>query len=148
MKYLDDNNLTGISTDRIINNGECGKERPDRVFDLNDKIVILECDENQHNSRRYECENIRMINIAQSFGGIPVYFIRWNPDKYIPAEKYDIQPLTKRYEILKDYLLNIFSNKIIIPYALLSVYYMFYDNWHNTLQEKWKIIIPYEIDDT
>jgi hypothetical protein len=25
-----------------------------------------------------------MVNIGQTFGGIPVYFIRWNPDDYSP----------------------------------------------------------------
>ena len=45
MSYLDVNDLKGISTDIVIDKGECGKERPDRVYDFGDKIVILECDE-------------------------------------------------------------------------------------------------------
>lgn len=87
MDYLDSKDLKGDSTDTVIDKGECGKERPDRVFDFNDKIVILECDENQHKERNCVCEQTRMINISQSFGGLPVYFIRWNPDKYKSRKK-------------------------------------------------------------
>ena len=47
-----------------------------------DKIVIIECDEHQHKKHDCACEQVRMINISQSFGAIPVYFIRWNPDSY------------------------------------------------------------------
>jgi len=79
MNYLDARDLKGVSTDIVIDKGECGKERPDRVYDFGDKIVILECDEYQHRDRQCLCEQTRMVNIGQSFGGIPVYFIRWNP---------------------------------------------------------------------
>jgi hypothetical protein len=84
MDYLDtlSNIPSPISTDKIVNGGECGKERPDRIYDFNDKIIIVECDEHQHTNYTQECEKIRMINICQSFGGLPVYFIRWNPDNY------------------------------------------------------------------
>ena len=63
MNYLDANGFPGISTDKIIDNGACGKERPDRVFDLIDKVIILEVDENQHKDRPCECEQARMINV-------------------------------------------------------------------------------------
>lgn len=141
MNYLDSINLKGDSTDKIVNNGECGKERPDRVFDFGDKIIILECDENQHKDRNSECENTRMINIGQSYGGLPVYFIRWNPDNYI--SKYKSDTINKRYKLVGDYIYNIKENKITLPLALTSVIYMYYDNWEGLINEKWKVIINY-----
>lgn len=76
MEYLDSRKLCGDQTDKTINSAECGRERPDRVYDMGDKIVILECDENQHQERSCACEQTRMVNIGQSYGGVPVYFIR------------------------------------------------------------------------
>lgn len=66
-------------------------------------MIIVECDENQHNHITPECERIRMLNLAQSFGGTPVLFIRWNPDAYKPAHGKQV-PLTKRYSTLCDVL--------------------------------------------
>lgn len=86
MSYLDQRELYGMSTDTTVDGGACGLERPDRVFDFNDKIIILECDEDQHKSRPCLCEQTRMVNLGQAFGGIPVYFIRWNPDDYNPKD--------------------------------------------------------------
>jgi hypothetical protein len=143
MDYLDNRNLTGKSTDRIINNGECGKERPDRIYELKDKIIILECDENQHNDRQCSCEQIRMVNIGQSYGGTPVYFIRWNPDDYLPEnEKKEPEIITKRYKLLGDLLDSIIKGKMILPIALVSVLYMYYDGWSSFAEEEWKIITP------
>jgi hypothetical protein len=146
MMYLDSNNLNGNSTDKIINNGECGYERPDRFYDLNDKIIILECDENQHTERDEHCETTRMINISQSFGGISVYFIRWNPDDYQPFDNdVKVEQIKKRYETLKKFLNDIIDNTIKLPHALLSVFYMYYDNWECFDNDNWKIITNFEI---
>ena len=85
--YLDSRGLPGAQTDRIVDGGECGMERPDRVYpDPEGRFVlILEIDENQHRDRACECEQTRMVNIGQAFGGTPVYFVRWNPDTYVPG---------------------------------------------------------------
>lgn len=145
MNYLDNINLYGSSTDTIIDGGICGKERPDRIYDFGDKIVILECDENQHRSRPCECEQTRMINIGQSFGGIPVYFIRWNPDNYKPVNNKKIQEtLTKRHKLCGDLIDDIKQNKISLPYALVSAIYLYYDGWSSIQDEKWKTFILFE----
>jgi hypothetical protein len=44
MNYLDYRGLEGTSTDIIVNGTECGKQRPDRVYELDDKVIIVECD--------------------------------------------------------------------------------------------------------
>ena len=83
-KLLDYHNFNYISHDTIINSGECGKERPDFLFDCGTHYVIIEVDENQHCGSNYdnECEIVRMRNIGQQTEGLPVWFIRYNPDNY------------------------------------------------------------------
>lgn len=138
MNFLDTHGLHGTSTDIVIDGGVCGKERPDRVFDFGDKIIILECDEHQHRDRLLECEQVRMINISQSFGGIPVYFIRWNPDDYSPLDDSDPLPVITRQLQVLQFITSIKNCSITLPHALLSVFYMFYDGWYNLIE--WQII--------
>jgi hypothetical protein len=45
-------------------------------------MLILEVDEHQHRSYSQDCERTRMFNIAQSEGGMPVRFVRYNPDTF------------------------------------------------------------------
>ena len=144
MDYLDSRGLVGHSTDKIIEGGICGKERPDRIYDFGDKIVILECDEHQHNDRICACEQTRMVNIGQSFGGTPVYFLRWNPDIYSPANKRNRpEEIKKRYKLVGDIITDIKQNKIAIPTALVSSLYLYYDGWSSLVDEEWKIITPF-----
>ena len=72
-----------ISYDKRIDNGICGNERPDFLFEspAGSHFVILEVDEDQHYGRAEECECTRMVNISQSLG-LPTIFIRYNPDEY------------------------------------------------------------------
>ena len=145
MDYLDANNLKGESTDKIVNGGSCGKERPDRVYDFGDKIVILECDEYQHKNRQCVCEQTRMVNLGQSYGGIPVYFIRWNPDDYKQPNT-DKKPDTilQRHKLVKDFIKDIKNNKLKLPVALVSAFYMYYDDWERLNNDNWEIITALE----
>lgn len=145
MAYLDYYGLTGESTDTIVNNGDCGRERPDRVFDFGDKIVILECDEHQHKDRQCTCEQARMVNISQGYMGIPVYFIRWNPDPYAPSvDTKKQEPVERRHKMLYNFLREIQRNLVPLPKALLSVFYMFYDGWHSLSESEWEVITPFD----
>ena len=137
MQYLDTLNLQGDSTDKIINSGECGKERPDRIFELIDKVIILECDENQHKDRPCECEQQRMVNISNSFGGTPVYFIRWNPDKYKSKEQF---PISVRHKVCADLIIDIKEKRIELPQNLTSVIYLYYDNFEQSDLTNWSKI--------
>lgn len=145
MEYLDARGLKGVSTDMTVDGGICGKERPDRVYDLGDKIVILECDEHQHRDRACECEQTRMVNIGQSFGGLPVYFIRWNPDDYSPeSDRKNPELLKKRYKLCGDLIADIQKGTTTLPHALVSVLYMYYDGWSSIAEEEWKTLSTYE----
>ena len=145
MNYLDANGLKGESTDKIVNGGSCGKERPDRVYDFGDKIVILECDEYQHKNMQCVCEQTRMVNLGQSYGGIPVYFIRWNPDDYKQVNT-TVKPDTilQRHKLVKDFIKDIKGNKLKLPVALVSAFYMYYDGWERLNNENWEIITALE----
>ena len=147
MDYLDANNLKGESTDKIVNGGSCGKERPDRVYDFGDKIIILECDEYQHKNMLCVCEQTRMVNLGQSYGGIPVYFIRWNPDDYKQPNA-DKKPDTilQRHKLVKDFIKDIKNNKLKLPVALVSAFYMYYDDWECLNNDNWEIITALEIN--
>lgn len=143
-KYLDSVGLYGIQTDKIIDNGSCGKERPDRVFDFDDKIIIVECDEFQHKNITPECEQVRMLNIGQSFGGVPVYFIRWNPDDFTPLFYNKIENIKERYKVLENLIKSIQNNILILPIGLVSCIYLYYDSWAGIDTAKWNIIQKYD----
>ncbi len=144
MDSLDARDLKGDSTDKIVEGGVCGKERPDRIFDLGDKIIVLECDEHQHRERVCICEQTRMVNIGQSFGGIPVYFIRWNPDDYSPANsRKKPEDVKKRHKLVGDLIDDMKAGRTILPVALVSALYMYYDEWSSLAEEEWKILTPF-----
>jgi hypothetical protein len=112
--------------DKISNGTKCGRERPDFVFKFDDHIVILEVDENQHTTYPQECEKIRMFNITQSFGGVPVFWIRYNPDdfKTSGAKKKSKIVQNKREQHLINCLKWSFQREM---QNLGEVLYLFYD---------------------
>ena len=144
MNYLDSSGLKGNSTDKIVNPG-CGLERPDRVFETDEYILILECDENQHRDRACSCEQTRMVNIGQAYGGIPVYFIRWNPDDYSPLNPRKVcEDIKKRYKLVGDYIKSILEKRIKLPVALVSAIYLYFDDWDGIDMQNWELITKYE----
>jgi hypothetical protein len=145
MAYLDRRGLNGTATDKIIESGVCGKERPDRVYETDEIVLIFECDENQHKDRLCTCEQTRMINIGQSFGGLPVYFIRWNPDSYKPkVAKTKCVGITARQELVGDFISSILEKKTSLPHAHTSCVYLFYDGWNGLQEENWNILSAYD----
>jgi len=142
--YLDGRDLVGDSTDKIVDGGTCGREKPDRVYDLGDKIVVLECDEYQHDDRQCVCEQTRMVNIGQSFGGLPVYFIRFNPDDYEPDNPRKKQEdIKNRHKLVGDVISDIKNNRIELPPALVSAIYLYYDGWSSLADETWKVFTAF-----
>jgi hypothetical protein len=148
MSYLDKHKLRGNSTDVVIEKGTCGLERPDRVFELEDKVVILECDEHQHKDRQCSCEQTRMVNLGQSFGGTPVYFLRWNPDAYAPGDGRNPEPVVRRHKLVADYLHQIEDGYVDLPNALVSVLYLYHDGWTTLAEAKWDVLTPFTPEET
>jgi hypothetical protein len=61
---------------------QCGKYRVDFTFELSNKVVLLECDEYQHSEYNRRCELVRQAEVSIGFGGLPVHWIRYNPDSF------------------------------------------------------------------
>jgi hypothetical protein len=113
----------------------CSRYRPDFIIEVGLFDIIIEVDENQHKSYACECEIGRMIQLHQDFGGIPLIFIRYNPDNY----KDNIGTLVKGYQHNKD------REKLLIELIIklldkqdrvdpLSVIYLFYDGFDSTIK--------------
>jgi len=70
--------------DKRVNDG-CSKRRPDLLLDLGYQVIIIEIDENQHNTYVCTCENKRIMELSQDVNHRPIIFIRFNPDSYIAS---------------------------------------------------------------
>lgn len=125
LKYL----KKWVSHDKIPS-GSCYKYRPDFVYDFGTHICILSVDENQHKTYECVCEQARMINITQDFGGIPVIWLRFNPDRYVDNQgKKHHNNINGRIPMLIKTLKSVEIHK---PKSLCSAYqsvYLFYDGF-------------------
>lgn len=55
------------------------RRRPDFVWVLHDRIVILEVDEDAHRHYNRECEIARITELMEQSRGLPMFLIRFNP---------------------------------------------------------------------
>ena len=119
------------STDRVVDGGACGKERPDFLFATATHFVIVEVDEYQHRSSDNVCEVRRMFNLAQGLG-MSTIFIRYNPDNFTDSTDVpgDITE-AKRHKLLLKMLIQHLQPRTEVSEEW-SVYatYLFY-NGHN-----------------
>ena len=80
---------------------QCGKYRVDFEFQHDIGVVLLEYDEQMHADRVLRCELVRQAEVALGYGGLPVHWIRFNPDAF----KVDgVTRVTKRSEREKELL--------------------------------------------
>lgn len=138
-KFLQEHfEIKWTSWNRQIDNGrECGcLSRPDFCYDNGTHITIIEVDENQHKDRVKECEDKRMVDIFNSFGGIPVHFIRFNPDDYWicmnSSKKRVKDALERRLSRLLEILRFSVSNQ---PKHVISLTKLFFDNQQDEFRE-------------
>ena len=110
-------------------------------YDFISHKVYIEVDENQH---RYYCqlgEFNRMINIYMNEGGIPIVFIRYNPDSYKDNDsKTTISPLKKQNVLLRWVKYYKMVNHIKFN---LAVHYLFYDDYDADFDKQYEIN-PYD----
>ena len=111
--------------DRVTDNGECGRERPDFAYDCGTHWVILEVDEHQHEDRQEVCECTRMVNISQSVGTKTV-FIRYNPDAFKSGGRQQNPGISRRRGVLLKWLGHL---RKVEPEYFLSALHLFYDNY-------------------
>jgi hypothetical protein len=60
----------------------CSRRRPDLFIDMGSHVIVIEVDENQHQSYDTMCESKRIMEISQDIQHRPLVCIRFNPDKY------------------------------------------------------------------
>jgi hypothetical protein len=120
----------------------CGGYRPDIYIGFGSFVLIIEIDEHQHRPRYIsrvvdrvvastvvgtyspQCETVRMLSIVQA-EQMPVYFIRYNPDKCtIDGKVIKVSP-EKRCEALRTLINSVIKNGT--PDALMTITYMYYD---------------------
>lgn len=117
----------------------CSNKRPDFVYHCGTHVVIVEVDEDQHKS--YKCtvygdnkegkmkgENIRMFEIAQSFDGLPVVFLRYNPDNYKTGGVLGKYGMSKRHDLLVKWIRKCLREKM----DGFKVKYLFYDEFNES----------------
>jgi hypothetical protein len=61
---------------------QCGKYRPDFVYEWDEGVLILEYDEFQHKDLIKRCELVRQAEVSMGFGGKPIMWFRFNPDAF------------------------------------------------------------------
>jgi hypothetical protein len=78
-----------------------------------------------------------MMNVCSSFGGTPVVFIRWNPDKFKKNDVVQVVPEEKRLKTLEGWIRHFMDPNTFVQ-DLLSVMYLFYDDKNTDLEVIWK----------
>ena len=71
--------------DRKVQDG-CSYKRPDILCDLGYQVLIIEIDENQHETYTCSCDNKRLMMLSIDVGHRPMIVIRFNPDEYVNQE--------------------------------------------------------------
>ncbi len=128
--FLDVNKVDYISHDQRIDSG-CSNEMPDFLFEMETHAVILEVDEDQHSR---ECSpEIRMKNIGQQLGGLPVWFIRYNPDKYKNKgghKRVEGESRNKRHLKLMEWINYCKKEPPSTNGDFVRAVYLYYDGWN------------------
>ena len=101
------------------------------VVNCTNMILLLECDEDQHNWYNLSCEFSRMSDVRASLvkAGytVPIYWIRYNPNGKFHIGDEQVKTFRPQREIeLKNHLEKICSPEFI-PEKQVNIHYMYYD---------------------
>ena len=118
--------------DKSIADG-CSKRRPDLLLELGSHVIIVEVDENKHDTYDCSCENKRLMEISQDLGHRPVVFIRFNPDDYMDSTGTKIKSCWK----LNGYgVLQVDKNKVDEWHSRIHALYVQIDYWVQNMPDK------------
>ncbi len=123
--YLQQAGLHWTTWNRQLPETACGRYRPDFAYELPTRVVIVEVDEHQHAYPGYSCDNARMLDIFGSYGGLPVVFIRFNPDSYKLGDAAKKTEMRTRAKVLEAELRQALEQQ---PEHQLTIVRLFYDN--------------------
>ena len=104
----------------------CGQrhaEEKEIEYDHGTHKIFVEVDENQHRSYCAEGEIKRMINIFGDEGGVPVLFLRYNPD---PSRSNKTPRAKREQEVIR--WLRHYEDVSHLHGHPLSVHYLYYDH--------------------
>lgn len=108
--------------------GGCQLYRPDKLYASPELVIIAECDEHQHawHSGNYSCDEKRISDLFDEFGGTPMVVIRWNPDTYKVQTKESAKPKTRqeRLQAVVRLFKEVSHNP---PTDSIHIYYMYYN---------------------
>ncbi len=126
-------NFEGFQHDKIMTTSHCDcsiKRRIDHRYLINNTLLVVETDENQHISYDAMDEEIRYDDLYMAFSGKWIY-IRFNPDKYISNKGIRKNPtIASRLPILKEEIQKQLSRiKNNENTELLERIYMYYDKY-------------------
>lgn len=124
--------------------GGCSRYRPDMLLDCLTHSIIIEVDENQHDSYDCTCENKRTMTLFQDLGHRPLVMIRFNPDDYVNAQGAEVKscftyktknqlPMVSRKQVWEDRL-NVLKSRIEmhlenVPLEEVTIEHLFYDGF-------------------
>jgi hypothetical protein len=119
----------------MVSMGGCTKYRPDKLY-VSDMVIMVECDEHQHakTGGDYSCDERRISELFDEFGGSTIAVIRWNPDGY--ESDAPTVPRKERLARLVALFNEIRENKTTTP---IHIWYMWYDDDNPNIAEN----IPY-----
>lgn len=121
--------------DKMLEGTLCGRERPDFQIDCITHFVYVEVDEHQHDTYACECEQTRMINLVE-VRGMPVRWIRYNPDIYESRKGQRQVKLEQREKKLLEYINWAIQHSPEKEGDISSVLYLFYDEY-DTVNQSW-----------
>jgi hypothetical protein len=125
--------------DKMLEGTYCGRERPDFQIDCGTHFVYVEVDEHQHNSYACECEQTRMVNLV-NIRGMPVRWIRYNPDSYEPLKGQRSVKKEQREKKLVEYVKWAMNHSPQEEENFSDVLYLFY-NEYDTKEQIWEPLI-------
>jgi len=134
--YLDDKlgtNALVVSDKNLKSIGGCTLYRPDKLYLFKNSVELAECDEHQHSSMNYQCEDTRISDIYNEEGicGKFMYVIRFNPDNYFPND-FIIKKREERFEI---YIALVKKLRRLQHLDKIHIYYLFYDNDNDNISQ-------------
>ena len=132
---------------QLAGSRECGgSKRPDFVWMLPHLVVVLECDENQHDDRCLPGERQRMFDIFNTYGGIHTIYLRFNPDAFKVDGVTRRVSMERRYAELKKVLDRELAHTVekVAALPLFRVTDLFYNvNDIGNIYER-KVFVPNE----
>lgn len=137
-KWLLDAGMRWTSWDKQLPESSCGRYRPDFTFEVATHVVVLEVDEFEHARPGYECDNRRMLDVYNAYGGMPVVFVRYNPDTPEIDGRRRAMPSQRRKGLLVSEVCAALRAPPVHPLSIVRVMY----SGRGVVQRSW--VDPYD----